>query len=157
MTECHEEASSTVVGVEHLAKSYGHVRAVEDISFRVARGEVFGLLGPNGAGKTTTVEIIEGLRDADSGRVCVLGMDVSKVPGRIKQKIGVQLQAPTLLPLISVAETLHLFAGFSGDRLPRRAHDGAGPAGPPGPVVGHRGHERQGQDCLTDDPLHGGG
>jgi ABC-2 type transport system ATP-binding protein len=106
------EPTPAVIEVDHLAKSYGAIRAVDDISFHVARGEVFGMLGPNGAGKTTTVEIIEGLRDADAGRVCVLGMDVARVPGRIKQKIGVQLQAPTLLPLISVAETLHLFAGF---------------------------------------------
>jgi ABC-2 type transport system ATP-binding protein len=119
MSEWHEdEASSTVIEVEHLSKSYGQIRAVNDISFRVARGEVFGMLGPNGAGKTTTVEIIEGLRDADSGRVCVLGMDVSRVPAKIKQKIGVQLQAPTLLPLVSVAETLHLFAGFFERSLP---------------------------------------
>ncbi len=119
MPECNEaDASSTVIEVEHLAKSYGQIRAVDDISFRVARGEVFGMLGPNGAGKTTTVEIIEGLREADSGRVGVLGMDVSKVPARIKQKIGVQLQAPTLLPLITVAETLHLFAGFFDRSLP---------------------------------------
>jgi len=118
MSECHEDEASTVIEVEHLSKSYGQIKAVDDISFRVARGEVFGMLGPNGAGKTTTVEIIEGLRAADSGKVCVLGMDVSSVPAKIKQKIGVQLQAPTLLPLVSVAETLHLFAGFFERSLP---------------------------------------
>ncbi len=101
-----------VIEVENLVKRYGEITAVNDISFDVNAGEVFGMLGPNGAGKTTTVEIIEGLRDADAGRVSVLGLDVSKVPAKIKQRIGVQLQAPTLIPLLNVQETLHMFAGF---------------------------------------------
>ena len=109
-----------VIEVEHLVKHYDTVKAVDDISFRVAQGEVFGMLGPNGAGKTTTVEIIEGLRLPDSGSVSVLGLDVSKVPAKIKQKIGVQLQAPSLIPLLSVQETLHLFAGFYQQSLPVR-------------------------------------
>ena len=101
-----------IVEVEHLVKVYGTVRAVDDISFQVEQGEVFGMLGPNGAGKTTTAEILEGLRVADSGRVSVLGMDVSRVPSDVKQRIGVQLQAPSLLPRLTVYEILHLFAGF---------------------------------------------
>lgn len=107
-----------VIEVEHLVKSYGTVKAVNDISFQVRPGEAFGMLGPNGAGKTTTVEIIEGLRLANSGRVSVLGMDVSKVPAKIKQRIGIQLQAPSLLPLLSVQEILKLFAGFYERSLP---------------------------------------
>lgn len=101
-----------VIRVDNLVKSYGDIRAVDDISFKVNKGEVFGMLGPNGAGKTTTVEIMEGLRTADAGKVSVLDLDVSKVPARVKQRIGVQLQSPTLLPLISVQETMHLFEGF---------------------------------------------
>jgi ABC-type sugar transport system ATPase subunit len=101
-----------VIEVEQLVKTYGPVRAVDGISFKVKQGEVFGMLGPNGAGKTTTVEIIEGLRQADSGRVTVLGMDVAKVPARIKQKIGIQLQAPSLLPLLTTEEILNLFGGL---------------------------------------------
>ena len=101
-----------IIEVEHLIKCYGPIRAVDDISFQVGKGEVYGMLGPNGAGKTTTVEIIEGLRPADSGRISVLGLDVSKVPGKIKQKIGIQLQAPSLLPLLKVEEILDTFAGF---------------------------------------------
>ena len=66
---------STAVAVEALEKSYGEVRAVRGISFEIAAGEVFGLLGPNGAGKTTTVEILEGYRERDDGRVEVLGVD----------------------------------------------------------------------------------
>jgi ABC-2 type transport system ATP-binding protein len=107
-----------VIEVEHLKKSYGSVKAVNDISFQVKPGETFGMLGPNGAGKTTTVEIIEGLRPADSGRVSVLGLDVSRVPAKIKQRIGIQLQAPSLLPLVSVQEILELFAGFYERSLP---------------------------------------
>lgn len=101
-----------VIEVENLVKSYGIIKAVDGISFNVESGEVFGMLGPNGAGKTTTVEIIEGLRTADSGRVSVLGMDVAKVPTRIKQKIGAQLQTPSLMPSLTVDELLDTFAGF---------------------------------------------
>ncbi len=107
-----------VIEVEHLVKHYGPIKAVNDISFQVKPGETFGMLGPNGAGKTTTVEIIEGLRSADSGRVSVLGLDIAKVPARIKQRIGIQLQAPSLLPLVTVQEILDLFAGFYEHSLP---------------------------------------
>ena len=107
-----------VIEVENLHKSYGPVKAVNGISFSVAKGEVFGMLGPNGAGKTTTVEIIEGLRDADKGKVTVLGMDVARVPRDVKQVIGVQLQAPSLLPRLNVREILNLFASFYNRSLP---------------------------------------
>jgi len=107
-----------VIEVEHLVKHYGSIRAVNDISFHVGRAEIFGMLGPNGAGKTTTVEIIEGLRLADSGRVSVMGLDISEAPGKIKQKIGIQLQAPSLLPLLTVEEVLDTFAGFYQHHLP---------------------------------------
>ncbi len=107
-----------VIEVENLYKSYGPIKAVNGISFSVAKGEVFGMLGPNGAGKTTTVEIIEGLRDPDKGKVTVLGMDVARVPKDVKQKIGVQLQAPSLLPRLQVQEILKLFASFYERSLP---------------------------------------
>jgi len=111
-TKIKKENSSVVIKVENLIKSYGEVKAVNDISFQVKPSEAFGMLGPNGAGKTTTVEIIEGLRTADSGRVSVLGMDVAQVPAKIKERIGIQLQAPSLLPLVTVQEILELFSGF---------------------------------------------
>ncbi len=107
-----------VIEVENLYKHYGSIKAVDGISFHVARGEVFGMLGPNGAGKTTTVEIIEGLRVADSGKVSVLGMDVARVPKDVKQEIGVQLQAPSLMPRLKVREILSLFASFYRRSLP---------------------------------------
>ncbi len=107
-----------VIKVENLVKHYGTIPAVDGISFQVEQGEVFGMLGPNGAGKTTTVEIIEGLRQADSGRVTVLGMDITKAPDRIKQKIGIQLQAPSLLPLLRVEEILDTFGGLYQHSFP---------------------------------------
>ncbi|MDD5191483.1 MAG: ATP-binding cassette domain-containing protein, partial [Dehalococcoidales bacterium] len=67
-----------VIQVENLVKTYGTVHAVDGITFQVNQGDVFGMLGPNGAGKTTTVEILEGLRIADSGKASVLGMDITK-------------------------------------------------------------------------------
>ncbi|MDP6141864.1 MAG: ABC transporter ATP-binding protein [Dehalococcoidales bacterium] len=107
-----------IIEVENLVKSYSLIKAVDNISFNVEPGEVFGMLGPNGAGKTTTVEIIEGLRTADSGRVTVLGLDIIEASTRIKQKIGVQLQAPSLMPALTVRELLDTFAGFYKYSLP---------------------------------------
>ncbi|MEL7562014.1 ABC transporter ATP-binding protein [Dehalogenimonas sp. 4OHTPN] len=107
-----------VIKVENLVKVYGPIRAVDGISFEVQRGEVFGMLGPNGAGKTTTVEIIEGLRKADSGTVTVLGMDSEHASMAIKQRIGAQLQTPSLMPSLTVEELLDVFAGFYDRSLP---------------------------------------
>ncbi len=112
------EKSVMAINLERLVKCYGSLRAVDDLSFQVSQGEVFGMLGPNGAGKTTTVEIIEGLRQADSGKVSVLGMDIIKNSNEIKQKIGIQLQSPSLLPLLKVEEILDTFAGLYRHSLP---------------------------------------
>lgn len=113
---------NTVIEVENLYKSYGNIKAVNGISFGVSKGEIFGMLGPNGAGKTTTMEIVEGLRDADSGSVLVLGMNIKKYPRRVKSSIGVQLQTTSLYPRLSVREVLDLFGSFfprhvSADKL----------------------------------------
>ena len=86
------------VAVDGLVKRYGSVTAVDGMSFAVGRGEIFGLLGPNGAGKTTTVEIIEGLREADGGTVSVLGLAMPAEREAVKQRIGIQLQTPSLFP-----------------------------------------------------------
>ncbi len=109
---------SAVIEVEKLRKSYGEIKAVNDISFTVAQGEIFGMLGPNGAGKTTTMEIVEGLRPADSGSVSVLGMDIKQRPRRIKGSIGVQLQTTSLYPRLKVHEVLDLFGSFFHSALP---------------------------------------
>ena len=98
--------------VHELRKYYGETKAVDKISFAVRQGEVFGMLGPNGAGKTTTVEIIEGLRVADSGHVTVLEMDVRRETSKIKARIGVQLQTTALYPLLTVREVIDLFRSF---------------------------------------------
>ena len=107
----------TAILVENLTKIYGSLRAVDGISFTVAKGEVFGLLGPNGAGKTTTVEILVGLRPRDEGRVTVLGFDPWRHAKEFKARIGVQLQQVALYPRLTVAETVALFANFYPRRL----------------------------------------
>ena len=81
----------TIVQVEHLRKVYGPVVAVDDVSFEVRKGEIFGMVGPNGAGKTTTIECIEGLRRPDSGHVQVLGLDPQRDEYALSERIGVQL------------------------------------------------------------------
>jgi ABC-2 type transport system ATP-binding protein len=98
--------------VESLHKSYGSVQAIRGIDFEVHAGEVFGLLGPNGAGKTSTVEILEGLRPKSSGEVRVLGFDPDKQKNKLKDQIGVCLQATNLPEKITVKEALDLFASF---------------------------------------------
>ncbi len=101
-----------VITAEGLVKRYGALVAVDGISFTVESGEVFGMLGPNGAGKTTTMEMLEGLRMPDSGRVTVLGSDVVRDARAIKARIGVQLQATALPPYTKVREAVDLFAAL---------------------------------------------
>src|ERR1700689_5643443 len=81
-----------VIEVQHLHKSYGKTVAVDDISFAVQEGEIFGILGPNGAGKSTTVECIEGLRTPDRGQISVLGLDPQRDRAELTQRLGGQLQ-----------------------------------------------------------------
>jgi len=99
-----------IVQVNDLRKRYGDIEAVRGISFSVEPGEVFGLLGPNGAGKTTTVEILEGLRRADSGSATVAGVDVFRDPSGVKRRIGVQLQASAFPDHLTARETVRFFA-----------------------------------------------
>jgi ABC-2 type transport system ATP-binding protein len=98
--------------VRGLRKSYGSFEAVKGIDFEVRPGEVFGLLGPNGAGKTSTVEILEGLRPRTSGDVKVLDFDPDRQKQRLKDQIGVCLQATNLPDKITVNESLQLFGSF---------------------------------------------
>ncbi|MBF6590071.1 MAG: ABC transporter ATP-binding protein [Ktedonobacterales bacterium] len=98
--------------VEHLAKRYGERAAVRNLSFSVGAGEIFALLGPNGAGKTTTVEILEGYRTADDGRVRVLGLDPHRDAARLKPRLGVMLQQDGVYPILRAREVLELFASF---------------------------------------------
>ena len=101
-----------VIEVRGLRKSYGSVVAVDDVSFSVRCGEIFGILGPNGAGKTTTVESVAGLRQPDAGTVRVLGLDPERDGRRLRQRLGVQLQQATLPERLKVGEALQLFASF---------------------------------------------
>ena len=101
-----------VIEVRQLHKRYGDTVAVDDISFTVAEGEVFGVLGPNGAGKTTTVECIEGLRAPDRGTVSVLGLDPGRDRAELTQRLGVQLQDSQLPDKLRVDEALDLYSSF---------------------------------------------
>lgn len=101
-----------VVEVACLRKVYGDKVAVDNISFAVAEGEIFGLLGPNGAGKTTAVECIQGLRQPDSGRIRVLGLDPRADAQALRPRIGSQLQESALPDRIKVWEALDLFSSF---------------------------------------------
>lgn len=114
------QTGEPVIRVADLKKYYGDVKAVDAVTFEVARGEVFGMLGPNGAGKTTTIEVLEGLRAPDSGAVEVLGLDVRKDPQSIKERIGVQLQSVSLYPRLTVTELLDLFGRFFSHHLPTK-------------------------------------
>jgi ABC-2 type transport system ATP-binding protein len=102
------------VSVEHLKRRYGAVAAVKDVSFEVEQGEVFALLGPNGAGKTTTIEILEGFRTRDEGRVEVLGYDPADTgtSRMFRERIGVVLQELAVEPFFSVRQALNRNAGF---------------------------------------------
>jgi len=101
-----------IIQVRNLVKKYDDFTAVNDISFDVMEGEIFGLLGPNGAGKTTTLEIIETLRDKTSGEVIVDGMRIDKDASAIKNIIGVQLQSAGYYPNLNLKELIDLFAGL---------------------------------------------
>lgn len=111
--------SETVIAVDRLVKHYGVTRAVDDVSFTVQAGEIFGLLGPNGAGKTTILSCLEGLVRPDTGAIRVLGIDGVADAVQVKQKIGVQLQRTTLLENLTASEQVQLFARLYGIRLDR--------------------------------------
>lgn len=104
--------TNPILQVENLVKRYGDLQAVRGVSFSVEVGEVFGLLGPNGAGKTSTIEILEGLRVADGGRVSVCGFDPMKNPTELKHEIGAALQSTSLPDKLKVTEALRLFSSF---------------------------------------------
>ena len=104
--------SKIIISVKNLVKNYGNFTAVNDISFDVEEGEIFGLLGPNGAGKSTTLEIIETLRDKTSGNITVAGLDLDKSPNEIKKIIGVQLQSSGFYPGLNLIELINLFCGL---------------------------------------------
>jgi ABC-2 type transport system ATP-binding protein len=111
-----------VISVAGVRKTYGGLVAVDDVSFEVHRGEIFGLIGPNGAGKTTTMECVEGLRPPDRGTISVLGLDPARRAHALQERIGVQLQEAQLQKRIKVREAVALWASLykqplDGERL----------------------------------------
>jgi len=103
-----------VIEVQHLTKRYGRVTAVDDVSFRVERGEILGFLGPNGAGKTTTMRILTGYIPATEGKAIVAGFDVFDQPIEAKRRTGYLPETPPLYPDMSVAEYLNFVASIKG-------------------------------------------
>jgi len=102
----------TIVQVDGLRKTYGTTVAVEDVSFQVRAGEIFGMVGPNGAGKTTTIECLEGLRKPDAGTVRVLGVDPQREGQILRRSAGIQLQQSNLPDRMKVWEALDMYASF---------------------------------------------
>ena len=111
----HEDGAA--IRVEGLVKRFGDLTAVDNISFHVNRGEIFGILGPNGAGKTTTLEIIEGLQKPDQGRISVLDQDLRLDLSEIKSRIGVQLQSSAYFDYLNLKEILSLLGSFYPQRV----------------------------------------
>ena len=113
---------TAAIHVDGIRKTYGAQVAVDDVSFEVVSGEIFGLIGPNGAGKTTTMECVEGLRSPDRGTISVLSLDPFRDIYRLQDRIGVQLQEAQLQKRVKVWEAVHLWAALypkpvDGDRL----------------------------------------
>ena len=109
-----EETTGNVIEVEHLVKAFGSFRAVDDISFTVRKGEIFGFLGANGAGKTTAMHMLTGLNQPTSGTGRVLGYDIRTQYEQIKQHIGYMSQRFSLYEDLTVAQNIRLFAGIYG-------------------------------------------
>lgn len=104
--------AQTVISVAGVRKTYGKTVAVDEVSFDVQDGEIFGLIGPNGAGKTTTMECVEGIRKPDRGAITVLGLDPFRDVYQLQERIGVQLQQSHLQKRIKVWEAMHLWASL---------------------------------------------
>lgn len=107
-----------VIEVRNLHKAYDRVTAVEDVSFNVEEGEIFGIIGPNGSGKTTTIESVIGLRKPDGGSVSVLGLDPQTEARKLGNRIGTQLQEAALPERMKVWEALDLYASFYEKTVP---------------------------------------
>jgi ABC-2 type transport system ATP-binding protein len=108
------QRSISVIEVQHLTKRYGRITAVDDVTFRVERGEILGFLGPNGAGKTTTMRVLTGYIPASSGRAIVAGFDVFEQPLEAKRRTGYLPETPPLYPEMTVREYLSFVAQIKG-------------------------------------------
>ncbi len=117
-----DQPGTSILQVENLNVFYGTFQAVSNVTFNVKSGEIFGLLGPNGAGKTSTLSAVEGLLSPESGEISVAGFNISKQPLLAKANMGVQLQATSFQPELTITEIIKLYAGIysvdlSVDRL----------------------------------------
>jgi ABC-2 type transport system ATP-binding protein len=110
-------AADAVLEIQGLTVAYGAKVAVSEVSFQIARGEIFGLLGPNGAGKTSTLSAIEGLLQPRAGTVLLDGLDIRRHPGAAKARMGVQLQATSFQAELTIRQIVQLYAGLYGVRL----------------------------------------
>ncbi len=106
------------ISIRDLRKYYGDIKAVDGITLEVEEKEIFGILGPNGAGKTTTLEMVETLRELDSGEIEVMGLDVRRNARAVKEIIGVQLQTTVFFDELTVRETIDLFSAFYPRTMP---------------------------------------
>ena len=109
--------SGLILDVRDLSVAYGTKKAVDGVSLRITRGEIFGLLGPNGAGKTSTLSAIEGLIKPQSGAVFLDGVDIRRHPAQAKAKLGVQLQATSFQSQLTIKQIARLYAGLYGVAL----------------------------------------
>ena len=113
-------APEPVVSVRSIVRRFGRITAVDDVSFEIRPGEIFGILGPNGSGKTTTIRILCGLLAPTSGTAVVAGIDVVRDPDAVKQRIGYMSQAFGLYRDLTVEENLRFYAGVYGVERPFR-------------------------------------
>lgn len=109
--------SEFILKVKNLSKIYDDKSVVDDISFEVKKGEIFGILGPNGAGKTTTLEMIETVRPIDKGTIILDGINVADRPENVKRIIGVQPQSPAFQDKTKLTEIIELFAAAYGEKV----------------------------------------
>ena len=119
-------ADQLAISAEHLVRRFGTFTAVNDVSFQVQRGEIFGFLGPNGSGKTTVIKMLTGLLPLSDGHATVMGLDVSKEPDRVRENIGYMSQNFSLYSDLTVTENLTFYGrvyGLSPDRLRKRMDD----------------------------------
>lgn len=107
----------SILDVQNLHVSYGDFKAVKNVSFSVKGGEIFGLLGPNGAGKTSTLSAVEGLLKPDSGDITIAGFSAKEKPLHARANMGVQLQATSFQPELTVTEVIQLYSGIYGVQL----------------------------------------
>lgn len=116
-TKTAEEKDSAVLSVRNLSVTYGSKQAVDNVSFSIMRGEIFGLLGPNGAGKTSTLSAIEGLLKPQSGTALLDGVGIQQHPAAAKANMGVHLQSTSFQSELTISQLIKLYAGLYNTRL----------------------------------------